>query len=746
MVYLSRSVVVTGLSLLTYSSAVMAKETSTKPIVADGTFFALNGENVSYRIHVDNATGDLLGDHFGGPVGTDIPLEAVGEVNGWDSHIGRVRREFPDQGRGDFRIPAIRIRQSAGYTVSEFQYKSHKLIPGKPALPGLPSTFGTEEDVSTLVISLYDKYSDVGADLSYSIFPKHDAIVRSVNVTNHGKENITIESLASLSVDLPFEELDMISLRGDWAREAHRERERITYGIQSFGSSTGYSSHQHNPFLALAEPSATESHGEVWGFSLVYTGSFSVSVEKGSQGFTRALLGFNPGQLSWTLPPGETLTSPECVSVYSKDGLGGMSRSLHRLYRNHLIKSKFATSDRPTLLNSWEGLVFTYNQSTIYDLAKEAAEVGAKLFVLDDGWFGKEYPRLSDQTGLGDWIPNPDRFPDGLEPIVKKITDLKVGNSSEKLRFGIWFEPEMVSPNSTLYNEHPDWVLHAGPYPRTQRRNQLVLNLALPEVQDYIIKSVSDVLKSADITYVKWDNNRGIHEMPSPSTNHAYMLGMYRVFDELTTQFPDVLWEGCASGGGRFDPGVLQYFPQIWTSDNTDAVDRISIQLGTSLVYPPSAMGAHLSEVPNQQTGRTVPVAFRGHVAMMGGSFGLELNPAEVPAEEKAALPGLIALAEKVNPIVLTGDMWRLSLPEDSNWPAVLFIAEDGQKAVLFVFQLSPNIDHSWPRVRLQGLDVQASYKIDDGVVYSGGTLMNIGLQFPFKGDYGSQVVMLEKQ
>jgi alpha-galactosidase len=714
--------------------------------VADGTSFALNGNSVSYRFHVDNTTGDLLGDHFGGSVGADIPLESVGNVNGWVGTSGRVRREFPDQGRGDFRIPAIRIRQSEGYTVSDFQYKSHKIIAGKPALSGLPATMGTEDDVSTLVIHLYDKYSDVAADLSYSIFPEHDAIVRSVNVTNNGKANITIESLASLSVDLPFEDLDMISLRGDWAREARRERRKVEYGIQSFGSATGYSSHLHNPFLALVESSATESHGEAWGFSLVYTGSFSVDVEKGSQGFTRALLGFNPNQLSWTLPPGETLTSPECVSVYSKDGIGGMSRSLHRLYRNHLIKSKFATSDRPALLNSWEGLSFTYNESSIYNLAKEAAEVGAKLFVLDDGWFGKEYPRTSDTAGLGDWEPNPARFPDGLEPIVKKITDLKVANSSEKLRFGIWVEPEMVNPNSTLYDKHPDWVLHAGSYPRTERRNQLVLNLALPEVQNYIIKSVSDILESADITYVKWDNNRGIHETASPAANHAYMLGMYRVFDELTTKFPDVLWEGCASGGGRFDAGVLQYFPQIWTSDDTDAIERISIQLGTSLAYPASAMGAHLSAVPNQQTGRTVPVAFRGHVAMMGGSFGLELDPAEMPADDKAALPGLIALAEKVNPIVIKGDMWRLNLPEDSNWPAVLFISEDNQQAVLFVFQLAPNIDHAWPRIRLQGLDAQSSYKVDGGAVYSGATLMNLGLQFPFDSDYASQVVMLEKQ
>ncbi|OGE55495.1 hypothetical protein PENARI_c004G05014 [Penicillium arizonense] len=732
-------------AMLGHFPAVLA-QASSKPIVADGTSFALNGKTVSYRFHVDNTTGDLYGDHFGGSVTGDIPLESVASVNGWVGTPGRVRREFPDQGRGDFRIPAIRIRQSEGYTVSDLQYKSHEIIAGKPALSGLPATMGSKEDVSTLVVHLYDKYSDVSADLSYSIFPNYDAIVRSVNVTNHGTANITIESLASLSVDLPFEDLEMISLRGDWAREAHRERRKVEYGIQSFGSATGYSSHLHNPFLALVEPSATESHGEVWGFSLVYTGSFSIDVEKGSQGFTRALVGFNPGHLSWNLPPGETLTSPECVSVYSKDGIGGMSRSLHSLYRKHLIKSKFATSDRPALLNSWEGLSFDYNETSIYNLANEAAEVGAKLFVLDDGWFGEKYPRTSDEQGLGDWVPNPDRFPNGLEPMVKNITGLKAANSSTNMRFGIWVEPEMVNPNSTLYNEHPDWVLHAGPYPRTERRNQLVLNLALPEVQEFIIKSISDILSSADITYVKWDNNRGMHEMPSPATDHAYMLGMYHVFDTLTSKFPNVLWEGCASGGGRFDPGVLQYFPQIWTSDDTDAVQRITIQLGTSLAYPPSAMGAHLSAVPNQQTGRTVSVAFRGHVAMMGGSFGLELDPAEMPADDKAALPGLIALAEKVNPIVLTGDMWRLNLPEDSNWPAVLFISENGQQAVLFVFQLSANIDHSWPRIRLQGLDAKASYKVDGNASYTGATLMNLGLQFPFDGDLGSQVVMLEKQ
>lgn len=515
-----------------------------------------------------------------------------------------------------------------------------------------------------------------------------------------------------------------------------------------FGSTTGFSSHLHNPFLSLISPSTTESQGDAWGFSLVYTGSFEVEVEKGSQGLTRATLGLNPSQLSWPLGPGETLTSPECVSIFSDAGVGGMSRKFHRLFRNHLIKSKFATEPHPVLLNSWEGLHFDYNESTIYKLAQESADLGVKLFVLDDGWFGVDYPRIADDAGLGDWEVNPDRFPNGLKSLVDNITQLQSADSSKKLQFGLWFEPEMVNPNSTLYlDEHPEWALHAGQYPRTLIRNQLILNLALPEVQDFVVESVSNILtESPGITYVKYDHNRGTHEAPSPNTAHEYMLGLYKVFEKLTSQFPDVLWEGCASGGGRFDPGVLQYFPHIWTSDNTDAVERISIQFGTSLVYPPSAMGAHVSDVPNGNTQRTTSITFRAHVAMMGGSFGFELNPEDISAEEKAMIPELIELAEKINPTVVQGDMWRLSLPEESNWPAALFISEDGGQAVLFYFQLRANINNSWPVLRLQGLDPSASYLVGGNQTFSGATLMNIGVQYTFLGDYDSKLVLLEKQ
>lgn len=498
-------------------------------------------------------------------------------------------------------------------------------------------------------------------------------------------------------------------------------------------------------------PSTTENHGDVWGFSLIYTGSFSAEAEQSAQGYTRVLMGMNPNQLSWQLKPGESLTSPECVSIYTSAGIGDMSRKFHRLFRQHLITSRFVDKPRPVLLNSWEGLFFDFDEATIYSMAQESAKLGIKLFVLDDGWFGVKYPRVNDHAGLGDWKPNPARFPHGLKSIADKVRGLKVmqpskpHHQSETMQFGVWLEPEMVNPNSELYEEHPDWVLFAGDYPRTEARQQLVLNLALPAVQDFIIDSVSDVLRSAPITYIKWDNNRGIHESPSPSTYHAYMLGLYRVLKELTRRFPDVLWEGCASGGGRFDPGILHYFPQSWTSDNTDALDRLQIQFGTSLVYPASAMGCHVGAVPYPTTGRSTPVRFRAHVAMMGGSFGLELDPAHLPAEERAELPELIELAERVNPIVVRGDMWRLRLPGESNFPAVLFVSQDGSEGVLFLFQVRTVPVHNFPRLYLQGLDPASRYRLDGEKVYSGATLMNRGFQHNFHGDYDSKVILLDR-
>ncbi|KAF5024348.1 hypothetical protein F66182_3578 [Fusarium sp. NRRL 66182] len=740
----SRSIATVVVAVL--GQSLLASSQSSSPIRVDGSSFALNGDNVSYRFHVDNGTGDLINDHYGGPVAEESITAEIGPVQGWVGLLGRVRREFPDLGRGDFRVPAFQIQQSGGSTVSDFRYRSHEVIDGKPGLPGLPSTFGDAEDVSTLVVHLYDNYSSVAADLTYSVFPKYDAIVRSVNVTNQGNGTIDIKKLASWSIDLQQDNLDLLELRGDWSREGIRVRRKVDYGTQGFQSTTGYSSHLHNPFLALVSSTTTETQGEAWGFSLVYTGSFAVEVEKGSQDITRAILGLNSYDFAWPLRPGETFTAPEVVSVFSSKGIGGMSRQFHRLYRKHLIKSKFAQETRPALLNSWEGLAFDINETSIYTIAKQSADLGIKLFVMDDGWFGNKYPRVNDTAGLGDWQPNQSRFPDGLTPLIENVTQLSPANSSENLQFGIWVEPEMVNPESKLYQEHPDWVIHSGSYPRTEIRNQLVLNLALPKVQEFIVEFVSKMLRESPISYVKWDNNRGIHETPDPTLNYKYMLGLYHVFEVLTSRFPDILWEGCASGGGRFDPGVLHWFPQIWTSDDTEAVERIAIQFGTSLAYPPSAMGAHLSHVPNGVTQRLTSVKFRAHVAMMGGSWGVELDPNDLEPDEADQIPSLVELSERISPIVITGDFYRLALPEETRYPAGQFISEDGSQVVLFAFQTRATINNSWPWFRLQGLDASAKYVVDNNQTLSGSTLMNLGIQLRFENEYDSKVLILEKQ
>ncbi|OJJ42315.1 hypothetical protein ASPZODRAFT_77061 [Penicilliopsis zonata CBS 506.65] len=711
-------------------------------ISVDGTSFALNGNNVSYRLHVDS-TGDLHLGHFGPTTAEELYKDDIlPGFGGWSGPHGRTRRELPDLGRGDLRVPAIQIAHD-GHTVTEFKYRSHTVLAGKPALAGLPATFGDADQVSTLVVEMYDALGALAVHLSYSIFPQHDAIVRSVRVENRGKKQVTLQKVASLSVDLPVADMDILSLRGEWAREAQRVRQKVEYGVHQFGSVAGYSSHIFNPFLGLVSATTTESHGDAWGFSLVYSGSFSAEVDQSSQGLIRAVLGLNREHLAWPLPPGESFTTPECVAVFSRDGINGMSQRFHGLYREHLIRSVYAHQPRPPLLNSWEGLVFDLDETAVYELAADSAQLGAKLFVLDDGWFGVKYPRVADNAGLGDWEPNPARFPDGLQPLLQRITALRVaGTAEETLQFGLWLEPEMVSPASELYDAHPDWVLHAGDYPRTETRFQLVLNLAMAEVQEFIIDFVSKLLRELPIRYIKWDNNRAMHELPSPATAHAYLLGLYRVLDVLTTRFPSVLWEGCASGGGRFDPGMLFYFPQSWTSDNTDAVERIAIQLGTSLVYPASSMGAHISAVPNGITHRTTPLTFRAHVAMMGGSFGLELDSRTLDEAERAAIPPLIALAEKINPLVINGDLWRLRLP-DSNYPAAIFVSKDHTQAVLFAFQIRATINHSFPVLRLQGLDPAARYTVDGKGAYLGSTLMNGGMQLGFTGDHHSRVIFL---
>lgn len=489
-------------------------------------------------------------------------------------------------------------------------------------------------------------------------------------------------------------------------------------------------------------PDTDEENGDAWAMSLVYSGSFEATVEKSATGTTRATLGLNPLHLSYKVAPGQTFHSPECILTYSNHGLGGLSRTIHKLYRHNLCRSEWVLRPRPCLVNNWEATGFDMDEEVLLPIAKAAAEVGINLFVMDDAWFGNKYPRINDRQGLGDWVPNPKRFKDGLGAFVDRVTALNHG----KMKMGIWVEMEMVNPKSELYLAHPDWVLHAPDMPRTEGRNQLVLNLGLPAVQNYIMDAVRTILDSANISYVKWDNNRAIHELAHPSDAHKYMLGLYRVLDLLTRSYPEVLFEGCASGGGRFDPGLLTYWPQHWTSDNTDAVDRLQIQFGASLAYPASAMGCHVSAVPNQQTGRTTPLQFRAHVAMMGGGFGFELDLNKLPKEELEAIPGIVALAERVNPFVVQGEMYRLAVPwgRSGNWPAVLYTL--GGDAVLLAYQVRSQVSRDGPPpLRLKGLDPAARYDVD-GAEWRGSELMSVGMSLPWaKQDFQSAVVFVTR-
>ncbi|WOO84247.1 Alpha-galactosidase C [Vanrija pseudolonga] len=712
------------------------------PVEVNDKTFILNAPGLTYIFHVDDK-GDLKLDHYGAP--TPRARKTDPDTDCWMPD--GIRREFPDAGRGDMRLPVLHLMHNAGHTVSRFVYERHEVLPGKPSLEGLPSTFGGADDVTTLRVQLVDLRSGVQVVLSYSVFHRLPVITRSYTVTNSGKEAVTILRAASVGIDLPSAEYDLVHHHGHWSRECQVVRRNVDHGIQGFQSLTGYSSAYYNPFLALTQPTTTETTGNVWGFNLVYSGSFSAEVEKSQLGFTRVLLGLNPLHLHWPLAPGETFTTPECVSVFSSSGLGGMTRTFHRLYRQHLSRSRFTMEPRPALLNHFEATHFEFNEDTLYPIAHKAAEMGFKLFVMDDGWFGDKYPRVTDNAGLGDWVANPRRFQRGLAPFAEKITALPIaGSQTDNVNFGIWVEPEMVNPQSELYKQHPEWALHAADHDRTEARHQLVLNLGLTVVQDYLIEAIDTLLKSANISYVKWDNNRGIHELSRPSDAHRYILGLYRVIDVLTTRHPDVLWEGCASGGGRFDAGLLHYWPQHWTSDNTDGRDRLYIQWGTSLVYPASTMGCHVSEVPSQQADRTTPFEFRAHVAMMGGGFGFELDINKLSEEEQALIPGIIKLSEEIAPLIVQGDMYRLASPWDSNWPAVQFISEDGREAVVFLYQIRDGLmrDEREP-TRLHGLVPGAEYDVN-GEVYTGAELMNVGItENLIGGDYRSRVFRIRR-
>jgi len=654
--------------------------------------------------------------------------------------LDTLPQEYPAYGAGDFREPAYQAELPNGSTVTELVYVSHRIIPGKPSLEGLPAVYAEEDkEASTLEIVLEDRAAGLQAILSYTVMEQLDAITRSVRFTNIGQEPVKLLRALSASIDFDTSRFDLLQLSGSWARERHIVRRPLVYGEQGISSRRGASSHQQNPFLALLSPEAGEEHGEVYGLNLVYSGSFTAQAEVDQYRTTRVTLGINPFGFSWLLEQGQSFQTPEAVLVYSDQGLGGMSRIYHRLYRTRLCRGRFRDEARPVLINNWEGTYFDFTADKIVDIAQAGQELGIELFVLDDGWFGK---RNDDTTSLGDWFVNREKLPDGLPALAERVTELG-------MQFGLWFEPEMMSVDSELYRSHPDWCLHVSDRRRSESRNQLVLDYSRPEVCEYIVQVVGDILKSASITYVKWDMNRHMTEIGSASlpaerqaeTAHRYMLGLYRVMERITTEFPHVLFESCSGGGGRFDPGILYYMPQTWTSDNTDAVERLKIQYGTSIVYPASSMGAHVSAVPNHQVHRMTPLTTRGDVAM-SGNFGYELDLTKFTDEEKATVTDQVAFYKEIRTLVQQGDMYRLLSPFEGSETAWMFVSEDRASALAAYFKVLAEPNEAQGKLRLKGLDPDRDYRLEEtGAIYGGDRLMNVGLPLPvLHGDYQSKL------
>ncbi len=708
--------------------------------------FYLSGGQVSYVLYVDEQ-GELENLYWGKrvPEGSVKPaLDRYYAVASFDKDEYRRPHEVPTRGSGWYGTPAVRVENAQGNDMSTLRYVSHKIYAGKRMPAGLPATYvETDAEADSLEILLRDPLTALEVTAVYTVYAESGVITRRLEVANPGPDPAILRGVMAASVPLYGSGYDLIHLKGGWARECSVVRVPQGEGEYRIYSQRGASGHEENPFIALCGKNTDEFAGEVWAMNLVYSGSFLALSNVDNAGNTRMSIGMNPDVFAWRLETGEDFCTPEAVLVYSDRGLNGMSGLYHRLYRTRLARGEWRDKDRPILINNWEGTYFFFNEERLLNIAKQAKQIGVELFVLDDGWFGK---RNWDDNSLGDWVENREKLPDGIAGLAEKINALG-------LKFGLWFEPEMVSPDSDLYRAHPDWCLHVDGRPRTEARSQLILDVSREEVQDYIIDAVGKVLAGAKIEYVKWDMNRNMTEAFSGDraterqmeTQHRYMLGVYRVIETLTERFPKILFEGCSGGGGRFDPGMLYYMPQIWTSDDTDAAERLKIQYGTSYVYPPSSMGAHVSAVPNHQTGRVVGMQMRGDVAI-GGNFGFELDLSKLSAEDLQTAEALVKRVKQVRKLVQQGDYYRLRSPFEGNYTAWQFVSPDAGEVLLCVYVTTIVPNTAPQRIRLQGLDENATYLDENGETYSGAVLANMGFWVQLDQDFTSKVVYLKKQ
>lgn len=658
------------------------------------------------------------------------------------SFLDSFPMEYAFGGTGDFRESCIGVITESGQEGLELTYRSHRIYPGKEKLCGLPATWGGQAE--TLEITLEDAPTGVQTILSYSVFADSDAIMRSVRVKNNGTGAVYIDRVLSACLDIEDADFEVLSLHGSWARERHMQRLPLGIGSYVTESVRGESSHQDHPFLALLTPSCTQESGEVYAMNFVYSGNFLAKAQHTQHDRVRMVMGVHPDYFRWKLEAGESFQAPEAVLVYSDRGLGGMTRTFHDLYRNHLIRSPYKDVRRPVLINNWEATYFDFDTDKLLAIAKEASALGIEMLVMDDGWFGH---RNGDNSSLGDWTVNEEKIKGGLKTLVD-------GVKSFGMKFGIWMEPEMISPDSELYRAHPDWALRLNGREPSLCREQLVLDFSRPEVLDYVYGQISAVLRSVDISYVKWDMNRqltdpGSSYLPADrqgEASHRHTLGVYALQERLLAEFPDLLLENCSGGGARFDAGMLYYSPQIWCSDDMDAVERLQIQEGTALIYPLSAMGAHVCCSPNHTVGRETPIDMRAAVAL-AGTFGYELDVTTLSEEEKERIPEQIARYKKYAPLIQGGDYYRIaSYRETHTYDCYEIVSKDRSEAVVFFIQVLNEPNRRSRKIRLQGLDGQAVYDVG-GKRYTGEALMYAGYILPRPwGDFQPVILELHRE
>ena len=658
--------------------------------------------------------------------------------------LNTLPQEYSTSGVGDFRISAISVTHEDGSNALDLRVREYQIKKGKYEIPGLPAVYAKEDEAETLEITLKDTATEAEVILKYGVFEKEDVITRSVVVKNSGKTPIVINKVHSMCLDIPYGDWEWMHFYGRHTMERQAERVPVLHGISESSSSRGTSSHHQNPAVLLCEKDCTETNGHCIGAALMYSGGFQAQVEKDQLEQVRLVMGIHPDTFEWTLEAGEAFYTPEVILSCSTTGFAKLSQNFHHIIRNHVCRGTYQLSSRPVLINNWEATYFDFNEEKILNIARQASKLGIDMMVLDDGWFGK---RDDDCSGLGDWFVNEKKLNGGLKALVEKINAMG-------MKFGLWFEPEMVSEDSDLYRNHPDWAIQIPGRKPMRSRYQLVLDMSNPEVVDYLYGVMSAILRENHIEYVKWDMNRSISDWYTAALSrgrqmempHRYVLGLYELLEKLTSEFPDVLFEGCSGGGGRFDAGMMYYCPQIWCSDDTDAHERTFIQYGTSFFYPTSTVGSHVSAVPNHQTGRITSIETRGVVAM-AGSFGYELDLNQLSEEEKAVVAKQVTHYKEYQSLIYNGDYYRLANPFEDGMSAWSWISED-KKTILVqgvLFRAKPNVLRK--TLRLMGLEAKKNYKIaGTEEVYTGVALMSGGvlLQRAVGDDVSFEIVLEE--